>query len=143
MTQPNPPPKEHVLLSGVTGSLAAFQRPTFTQTFGARSLYILLGVICVLVVAFFGAWLATRPTLAQVREALGVSAEPKMVLETLRELQRDHVDYVRSLFQLLVVSGLIPLVTLLGSRHQGKAKARRPSPPPAWHGIGSFWIARY
>ena len=32
---------------------------------------------------------------------------------------------------------------LLGSRHQGKAKARRPSPPPAWHGIDSFWIARY
>jgi hypothetical protein len=30
-----------------------------------------------------------------------------------------------------------------GSRHQGKAKARHPSPPPAWHGIGSFWIAWY
>src|SRR5438552_18930680 len=44
------------------------------QAFGAHSLYILLGVIWVLVVAFFGAWLATRPTLARVREALGGSA---------------------------------------------------------------------
>jgi len=78
--------------------------------------------------AFFGAWLATRPTLAQVREALGGSAEPKMVLETLRELQRDHVDYVRSLFQLLVVSGLIPLVTLFAGYTFGSRESeRRPS----------------
>jgi hypothetical protein len=113
MAQPPAPTQERVLLSRMTRTLPSLQEhPTFIQAFGARLLAPLLWIICALVVAFLLAWLITRPTLSQVREILGASAEAKIVLETLRELQRDHFDQFRNLFQLLVLSGLIPLITL-------------------------------
>jgi hypothetical protein len=43
----------------------------------------------------------------------------------------------------LDIATYLSLNKLFGSRHQGKAKPRRPSPLPAWHGIDSFWIAWY
>ena len=66
------------------------ERPAFTQAFGARVLNLLLWVICGLVVASLLAWLTTRPTLTQVQSALGANADSKAVLETFREMQRDH-----------------------------------------------------
>lgn len=129
MTQPDPAPTERVRLSHVTENFATLhERPTFTQMFGARILNILMGVICSLVIAFLLAWLFTRPTLVQVKETLGSTAEPKVVLETFRELQRDHFDYFRGLFQLLVLSGLIPLITLFaGYTFGAQTSERRPS----------------
>ena len=113
MLQPTAPPKERVLISEMASHLASLhERPTFTQVFGARILYILLWVVCSLVVAFLLAWLATRPTLTQVYSMPVPPADSKAALETLRELQRDHADQFRSFFQLFVLSGLIPLITL-------------------------------
>ena len=107
------PPKERVSIADVTSPLASMrERPTFTQAFGARMLNLLLWVICGLVVAFLLAWLITRPTLMQVQSALGAHADSKAVLETLREMQRDHADQFRSFFQFLVLSELVPLITL-------------------------------
>ena len=119
MPQPTPPPKERVRISDVTSHWASLhervlfsdmtshlaglrQRPTFSQLFGARILSPLLWIVC---------GLGTRPTLMQVQSPPGTAADSKAVLETLRELQRDHADQFRSLFQLLVLSGLIPLST--------------------------------
>jgi hypothetical protein len=96
----------------MTGGLVLRERPTFTQMFGAQLLRILLLVVCAMVAVFLLAWLFTRSSLAQVQDLLGASSDPTAVLETLRELRRDHFDQVRGLFQLLVLSGLIPLVTL-------------------------------
>lgn len=105
-----PPSHSRDVLSNYAPSLleSIRERPTFTQAFGARMLHLLLWVICGLVVAFLLAWLSTRPTLTQVQGAIGATAEPKVVLETLRELQRDHAEQFRSFFQLLVLSGLVP-----------------------------------
>src|SRR5262245_59126373 len=95
--------------------------------FGARILNILMGVICSLVVAFLLAWLFTRPTLVHVKNTLGDGADTKVLLEAFRELQRDHFDYFRGLFQLLVLSGLIPLITLFaGYTFGSQTSERRP-----------------
>ena len=127
MPQPTPSPTERVLFSDVTSHVANLrERPTFSQAFGAQMLHLLLWVICGLVVAFLLAWLAMRPTLAQVQSALGTTADSKAVLDTLRELQRDHADQFRSFFQLFVVSGLVPLITLFAGYTFGvRADARQ------------------
>lgn len=88
------------------------EHPTFTQAFGARLLHTLLAVVCALVPMFVATWLWTRPTLVEIQTTLG-QAEAKVILEAFRELQRDHADQFRSFFQLLVLSGLVPLITLL------------------------------
>jgi len=144
MPHPTPPPKERVLISDVTGHLASLhervlfsdmashladlrQRPTFSQLFGARILSPLLWIVCGLVVAFLCAWLGTRPTLTQVQSMHGTNPDSKAVVETLRELQRDHADQFRSLFQLLVLSGLIPLITLFAGYTFGVREETRQS----------------
>ena len=128
MPQPTPPGTERVLFSDVTSNMANLrERPTFTQAFGARMLNLLLWVICGLGVAFLLAWLNTRPTLAQVQSALGAAADYKAVLETLREMQRDHADRFRSFFQLLVLSGLVPLITLFAGYTFGVREDARQS----------------
>jgi hypothetical protein len=117
-----------VLFSDVFVPLAGLhERPTFTQAFGARMLHLLLWVICGLVVVFFLTWLGTRPTLTQVQSTLGTAADSKAVLETLRELQRDHADQFRSFFQLLVLSGLVPLITLFAGYTFGVRQEARQS----------------
>jgi len=78
-------------------------------------------------VLFLIAWWFTRPSIAEVQKMLNDSAEPKEVVELLRNLRRDHFDYFRDLFQLVVLSGLVPLFTLLvgyafGSREREKGE---------------------
>lgn len=104
--------ERHISLEGISGELPTFREPpSFSEWFGARLASRLLWVICGLAVVFFGFWWLTRPTLAEVRPLAG--SDPKEVLETLRNLQRDHFDQFRDLFQLIVLSGLVPLFTLL------------------------------
>ena len=87
--------------------------PTWTQWFGGNLASRVLWFVCALSVLFLIAWWFTRPTLAEVQKILGNAAAPKDVLETLRNLQRDHFDQFRDLFQIVVPSGLVPLFTLL------------------------------
>jgi len=47
-------------------------------------------------------------------------------LETFRGLQRDHFDQFRDLFQIIVLSGLVPLFTMLaGYAFGSKEKQER------------------
>lgn len=89
------------------------RQPTWVQQFGGSLASRVLWFVCALSVLFLFAWWFTRPTLAEVQKILGNSAEPKEVLETLRNLQRDHFDQFRDLFQIVVLSGLVPIFTLL------------------------------
>lgn len=88
-------------------------------------LSILLWIVCGLIVAFFLAWLVSRPTLVDVRGILGNAVEAKVALEALRELQRDHADQFRSFFQLLVLSGPVPLITLFAGYTFGTRERER------------------
>jgi Sec-independent protein secretion pathway component TatC len=87
--------------------------PSFPEWFGARLASRLLWVICGLAVVFLVVWWATRPTLVEVRQWLGVNVASQELLTHARNLQQDHFDQFRDLFQLIVMSGLIPLFTLL------------------------------
>ena len=87
--------------------------PTWIQRLGGNLASRVLWFVCGLSVLFLIAWWFTRPTLAGVQKILGNSATPKDVLEILRSLQRDHFDRFRDLFQIVVLSGLVPLFTLL------------------------------
>jgi hypothetical protein len=101
--------------------------PSFSEYVASDLIRILLWVICGLVLVFLIIWAFTRPTVDQVRALVGSAADAKMLLEALSSLQRDHFDQFNRLFQLLVLSGLVPLFTLLagyafGSRQRQKAK---------------------
>ena len=106
-----PPARRDVPLtiSSIGGRISLFQ----PRRFAARLVGCLLGVVCVIIVAFLAIWWLTRPSLAEVQSIFGSSAAPKDVVDTLRELRRDHFDQFRDLFQLVVLSGLVPLLTLL------------------------------
>ena len=86
---------------------------TFVQWFGARLLSRLLWVICGSVAVFLLSWWITRPSVAEVQDLFGASANAKEVLDALSILRRDHFDQFRDLFQLLILSVLVPLFTLL------------------------------
>ena len=110
--QPNQ--KARVPFAGISEEVLGFrERPSFVQWLGGRLASRVLWFVCAMVVAFSGAWWLTRPCLTEVQNILGSSADPKDVVEILRELQRDHFDQFQGLFQLLVLSALVPLFTLL------------------------------
>ncbi len=139
----SPPPPERISLSAMASGLAdailegaqlsrvtgefpeVRERPTFVQLSGVRFLGLLIWIICGLIVAFFASWLFTRPTFASVQAMLGDTVDPKVVVETLRALRGDHVDHYRDIFQLLVLSGLVPLVTLFAGYTFGRQENER------------------
>ncbi len=47
------------------------------------------------------------------------------MIETLCELRRDHIDHFRDILQLLVLSGLTPLVTLFAGYTFGRQENER------------------
>jgi len=120
------PERERISLSEAGGPLDRLREPpTYVQFIGGRMLGWLLAVICGLAAVFLGVWVMTRPSLAQVKALLGPFADPKAVLEALQDLRRDHFDHFSSLFQLLVLSGLVPLFTLLAGYAFGTRERER------------------
>lgn len=109
------------------------EKPTFPEWFGARLASRLLLVIMLLAVTLVLAWWMTRPSLAEVQSILGTSANPKDVVETLRTLRRDHFENFGDLFQLIVLSGLVPLFTLLAGYAFGSRQRQRDDD------IGKLW----
>jgi hypothetical protein len=87
--------------------------PTFLELSGVWLAGLVLLVICVLGVAFVVTWWWTRPSLTEVQALFGSSGSAKEVLEALRALRSAHFGELRDLFQIVVLSGLVPLFTLL------------------------------
>ncbi|MBC8236067.1 hypothetical protein H8E77_41505 [bacterium] len=97
---------------------------TWTEWFGGRLASRLLLFICFLAFSFLIAWWFTRPSLPEVQQILGPNAKPNEVLETFRGLLRDHFDQFRDLFQIIVLSGLVPLFTMLAGYAFGSKEKR-------------------
>jgi hypothetical protein len=89
------------------------QAPTWVQQVGHDLASRVLWFVCVLAVLFLAAWWFSRPSPEDVKTLLGADATSEQILTTLRELRREHVNNFRDLFQLVVLSGLVPLFTLL------------------------------
>jgi hypothetical protein len=112
--RPERTPKKHVSFQWLSGQMPELRElPSFPQVFSAYMARLILVVICLLIAALLVAWWFTRPTLSEVQQILGQSAEAQKVLEAFSELTRDHFDLFRDLFQLVVLSILVPLFTLL------------------------------
>ena len=115
-------------LSGLSRELAEIREPpSFSEWFGSLLANRLLWVICGLIVLFLASWWWTLPSLQEVREVLGDDATPDQVVATWRELRGEHLGVFRELFQLVVLSTLVPLFTLLagyafGSRQRENQK---------------------
>ncbi len=147
---PNPPParslREQVSVGHIVATLPEFPSaetpsrsfasiyqkwprfytpPTFEQFHGARLASRVLWFICGLAVIFLGAWWYTRPSLADVQQFLGAAANGKDVLDALQSLRTQHFNEFRDLFQLVVLSGLLPLFTLLAGYAFGARQAEK------------------
>lgn len=100
--------------SDIFSELPKFKEPpTFLQWYGVRFVSALLGIICLLVVIFLLAWWLTLPSVAEVKALLGDKADGKDSLEALQGLRTEHSKSFKDLFQLFVLTGLVPLFTLL------------------------------
>ena len=135
MNQAPPPPgtggvpggQRDRAVSGLAEPLGRVSGPpqTYLEQWGVWLAGLVLSVICVLAVAFLVTWWWTRPALAEVQALFGSSGPAKDILEALQALRTAHFAELRDLFQIVVLSGLVPLFTLLagyafGSRQRDK-----------------------
>ena len=103
---------------------------SYLEWSGSLQMTILLIVICLFGASFLVAWITTRPDLADAVKLLAPATDaattqrvaPERVIELLGELQQAHFEQFRNLFQVVVLSGLVPLFTLLAGYVFGKSK---------------------
>ena len=111
---------------------------SYLQWSGSRQMNVLLVVICAMAVLALAAWTFTRPDAVEAVALLGSRDEgaavvnPTEVREVLRELQERHAAQFADLFQMVVMSVLMPLFTLLAGYVFGRSR-----PAPGGDGPGS------
>lgn len=107
-------------------------RPSsFLELSGTRQMNVLLAFICICAVAFLILWGMTRPNIEDVQTiakaagaAEGADAmKPADAATMLSELRREHFEQFREVFQIVVLSVLVPLFTLMAGYVFGKGKA--------------------
>ena len=103
---------------------------TFLESVGTRMMVGLLMTVAVVTVALFVCWVAGRPDAARLALDLRQfpttapsSLAPEQVLDLLAKRQAAYDESFRGMFQLLVLSGLVPLFTLMAGYVFGKSKA--------------------
>lgn len=132
-TEPEPV-RERKSLTEIADRLPALPRPgpkSFLEWSGTVQMAILLTFICALAAVFLVVWGVTRPTLEDVTALVSAggaeenakAATPEQVAEMMSSLQRDHFEQCRNLFQIVVLSALVPLFTLLAGYVFGKGRA--------------------
>lgn len=109
----------NISITELVQDVPRFRKPlAFKEWFSSKLVSRLLWFICALAVGIIVVWLSTRPTLADAHSLTkSTSTTAKVaaseVVETLRTLRKDHFEQFKSLFQLIVLSGLVPLFTLM------------------------------
>jgi hypothetical protein len=99
--------------------------PTAAEAAGLWQMSIVLGVICLVTVGFWVSWMWTEPTLADARSLLGTTDPAGTAVEVLLRLRSEHLNQYREMFQMVVLSGLVPLFTLLAGYMFGRGQAAR------------------
>lgn len=109
---------------------------TFLEWSGTWQMSLLLGFICLLAGGFLWGWVASRPDLQDAvalvqaaREAGDETVVDSQELsQLLSDLQKAHSDQFGDLFQLVVMTALVPLFTLLAGYVFGRGQqARQPT----------------
>lgn len=102
---------------------------SFLEWSGVFQMAVLLGVICLAVFAFIFIWWNTLPTVQNTAQLLASSSsqaqpqDPEKILQLWAKLQEAHTQTCTSVFQTIVLTGLIPLFTLLAGYVFGKSHA--------------------
>jgi hypothetical protein len=99
-----------------------YERTTFKEYFGMWMAIGALGVVAVLILAFFALWATTRPSVADARFMAELLQQPP--IEVLRDLRAEHFEQYADAFQLFVLSGMVPLFTLLAGYTFGSARRK-------------------
>ena len=100
---------------------------TYLEWTGSWQMSSVLGVICFVTVGLVLSWGSTRPTIQEAQAFAGANADPEASLRVLIQLRDEHFENYRDMFQLVVLSGLVPLFTLLAGYVFGKrTEAVRP-----------------
>jgi hypothetical protein len=127
---PNEPPNaqapniRQLALDQIDQRMPEFKKPSsFTQWLGAQMAVALLGVITCVSLLIWGTWWWERPTFEQVKTLAGATATTKDLLELHRSLRTEHLNEFRTVSELLIASGFLPLFTLtagyaFGSKHR-------------------------
>jgi hypothetical protein len=100
-------------------------RPSYLEWSGTRQMSGVLIIICVVAVGLLITWGSTRPTAAEAKGFAGAAAKPEETLGVLIQLRDEHFENFRDMFQLIVLSGLVPLFTLLAGYVFGKRPEKR------------------
>ena len=103
---------------------------SYLEWSGTWQMTIVLVIICVAVAGFSAVWAFTMPTIEDVRALAegGSLDDPKVAAELLEQLRDGHLERFREMFQLLVMSALVPLFTLLAGYVFGKSSSRGKKP---------------
>ena len=123
-------------------SLDPSQPRSHLEKKGTLAMLMLLWAICISVVLFLLCWWCTRPSQTDVKDlAVALAGQNATVsAEQLREvlvaMRQEHSTSLKDLFQTLVLSGLVPLFTLIAGYLFGKGQLGGAAPPPGEGGNG-------
>ena len=95
-------------------------RPSYLEWSGTRQMSGVLLIICLVAVGLLITWGYTRPTLQEAQAFTGSNTKPEDALRVLIQLRDEHFENFRDMFQLIVLSGFVPLFTLLAGYVFGK-----------------------
>ncbi len=100
---------------------------SYLEWSGIRQMAIVLAIICIAVVGFLAAWVFTLPSIEEVHTLVegGTISDPQTAAGLLDQLRDAHLKRFREMFQLLIMSALVPLFTLLAGYVFGKSSSNR------------------
>lgn len=131
LLQGNPDTAEKENFGGDLRTLGAAIPPkSFIEGRGAWMMTLALGTIGLLCLGTFTLWFFTLPTVADVqslcKSATGTTPDAAKHVELFTSLRKVHTDGFKDMFQLVVLSGLIPIFTLLAGYVFGTRQSTTP-----------------
>lgn len=96
---------------------------SFLEWSGSRQMTAVLAVICVMAFGCLLSWTLTQPTLADAQALAGSLPDGQTTIQAFTQLRDDHAKNYRDMFQSVVLSGLVPLFTLLAGYVFGRGRA--------------------
>ena len=117
-------------LTDITKSVPRIPAPkTYLERWGIIQMSVLIGVICLVCFTMIAMWWSTRPTYADCaalfaagRGAATQPVTPEQVVELVDRMQSRRAEQYRGMIQLVVLSVLVPLFTLIAGYVFGKAR---------------------
>jgi len=129
------PDRQSESLADIIKRVPSLPQPkTYLEWSGIRQMTLLLAFICLVTGVFLIVWGVTRPALEDVKAMIAVTGAgdqtgapltPEKAAELLESLQSKHFEHFRDIFQIAVLSALVPLFTLMAGYVFGRGRAEQ------------------